>query len=182
MRIDDDNDGIPTSVELQNHLDPFNPRDAAGDLDHDGLSNLFESKHGLNIQDADTDHDGINDGAELSYWEHRLAALHSAWSYEQILNMSVNYTLNPDVDGDNITDGRETNGYEVKIITGWKSDGTPISEMRHISPNELDPLVPYANSAGAWADADSYGDRYNLTRGCQNLNRGCEFQCCGLNG
>ncbi len=56
------------------------PLYAAGDLDHDGLSNLFESKHGLNIQDPDTDHDGIADGAELSYWERRLASLHPTWS------------------------------------------------------------------------------------------------------
>ena len=75
-----DNDGIPTSVELQNHLDPFNPYDANGDLDHDGLTNIFEYDNGLNIQDSDTDHDGINDGAELRYWERRLAALHPARS------------------------------------------------------------------------------------------------------
>ena len=96
---DDDNDSIPTSIELQNHLDPFNAADAYGDLDHDGLSNLFEYEHGLNIQDADTDHDGINDGEELSYWQHRLSALHPGWSEGQVLNTSVNYTLNPDEDG-----------------------------------------------------------------------------------
>ena len=39
---DDDNDSIPTIVEVQNHLGLFNPADAAGDLDNDGLSNLFE--------------------------------------------------------------------------------------------------------------------------------------------
>ena len=154
---DDDNDTIPTSVELQNHLDPFNPADAAGDLDHDGLNNSFEYHHGLNMQDPDTDHDGINDGAELNYWESRLSALHPAWSEEQVLNMSINYTLNPDVDRDNITDGKEINGYDVKIITGWKSDGTPISEMRYISPTELDPLMPYANSTGVWTDTDGDG-------------------------
>ena len=81
--------------ELQNHLDPFNPADAAGDLDHDGLNNSFEYHHGLNMQDPDTDHDDINEGAELSYWEGRLAEIHKDWSDEQILNMSVNYTLNP---------------------------------------------------------------------------------------
>ena len=38
---DDDNDGIPTSVELQNHLDPFNSADVNGDLDHEGLNKLL---------------------------------------------------------------------------------------------------------------------------------------------
>ncbi len=127
---------------------------------NDGLSNLFEFNNGLNMQDADTDHDGINDGAELSYWENRLGDIHKDWSAGQVLNMSLNYTRNPDVDGDNITDGKEINGYEVKIITGWKSDGTPISVMRDISPDELDPLIPYGyNSSDGfhWSDVDSDG-------------------------
>ena len=38
----------------------------------------------------------------------------------------VNYTLNPDVDGDNIIDGKEIKGYSVKIIVRWKSDRTLI--------------------------------------------------------
>ncbi len=145
---DDDNDSILTSVELQNHLNPYNPLDALGDLDHDGLSNLFESKHGLNIQDADTDHDGIDDGEELNYW-----------NVTRGLDMdtAISYCKIPDVDGDNITDGKEIKGYDVKIITGWKSDGTPISEMRYISPKELDPLTPYANSTGVWLDTDKDG-------------------------
>ena len=54
---------------------------------------------------------------------------------------SISYCKIPDVDGDNITDGKEIKGYRVKIITGWKSDGTPISRTRYISPDEMDPLV-----------------------------------------
>ena len=59
-----------------------------------------------------------------------------------------------------ITDGKEIDGYDVKIITGWKSDGTPISVMRDISPDELDPLIPYGyNSSDGfhWSDVDSDG-------------------------
>ena len=113
----------------------------------DGLSNLFEFRNGLNIRDSDTDHNGIADGAELSYWESRLGDIHKDWSEEQVLNMSVNYTLNSDVDGDNIADGKEINGYSVKIITGWKSNGTPISVELNITPDELDPLIPYGYNA-----------------------------------
>ena len=58
-----------------------------------------------------------SNGAELHYWQHRLAALHPGWTSNQILNMSVNYTLNPDVDGDNITDCKEIYGHGVKINT-----------------------------------------------------------------
>ncbi len=123
---DYDNDGIPTSVELQYHLNPYDASDANGDLDHDGLSNLFEYEHNMSINDADSDHDGINDGDELSYWESRLSTMHPGWSAEQVLNMSVNYTLNPDVDNDSIPDGKEIKGYTVKIITGWDSKGEPM--------------------------------------------------------
>ena len=45
----------------------FNPDDANGDLDHDGLTNIFEYDSRLNMGDDDTDHDGINDGNELNY-------------------------------------------------------------------------------------------------------------------
>ncbi len=138
----------PKGKITNGEFNPFNPLDALGDLDHDGLSNLFESKHGLNIQDPDTDHDGIDDGYELNYWNVSMGL---------DMDTSVEYCKIPDVDGDNITDGKEIKGYKVKIITGWKGDGTPISEMRYISPAELDPLVPYANSTGVWTDTDKDG-------------------------
>ncbi len=53
--------------EPQNHIDQFYFPDAAGDLDHDGLSNLFEYQHNLSMTQADTDHDGIDDVKELHY-------------------------------------------------------------------------------------------------------------------
>ena len=146
---DDDNDSIPTSVEVQNHLDPFNPADANGDLDHDGLSNIFEYDNGLNIQDSDTDHDGINDGAEYHYWQNKLKEVHPDWDNETINDTAISYCKNPDVDGDNVPDGKEIKGYSVKIITGWKSDGTPISGMRHVWPEEMDPLIPYGYNSSS---------------------------------
>ena len=62
-----------------------------------------------------------------------------------------------DVDNDSISDGKEIKGYTVKIIVGWKDDGTPISRMRYIEPNELDPLTPYANKTGVYTDSDEDG-------------------------
>ena len=64
--IDNDGDGILNNWELLNGFDPENPSDAGSDADGDGLSNLQEYQFGLNPQDADTDHDGMGDGAELA--------------------------------------------------------------------------------------------------------------------
>jgi hypothetical protein len=41
-RLDSDGDGLNDSVEAQWGLDPANPRDAAGDIDDDGATNLEE--------------------------------------------------------------------------------------------------------------------------------------------
>ena len=100
---DDDNDTIPTSVELQNHLDPFNPADANGDLDHDGLSNIFEYKHGLSIQDADTDHDGINNGAEPYYWNiTRKLILQKALEYKGLILVGLETLRDMEIENRNI--------------------------------------------------------------------------------
>ena len=68
---------------------------------------------------------GIDDGAEYHYWQERLYLFWSGW-VNSITGAAVNYTLNPDVDGDNITDGKEIKGYSVKIITDWDSKGEPM--------------------------------------------------------
>ena len=73
-------------------------------------------------------------GDELNYWNNTVGL---------DMDTSALYCTIPDVDEDNTMDGKEINGYQVKIITGWKSDGTPISEMQFISLKELDPLIPY---------------------------------------
>ena len=76
---DDDNDTIPTSVELQYHLDPFNPADANGDLDHDGLNKSFEYHRGLNIQNLNTDHDRITTGGGANFRTENLKISELYW-------------------------------------------------------------------------------------------------------
>lgn len=63
---DIDGDGIPHCAEQDAGLDPYNPLDAGGDRDRDGLTNLDEYQRGTGINDADTDDDGIADGVEVS--------------------------------------------------------------------------------------------------------------------
>lgn len=63
---DDDGDTLPDIYELIHDLDPLNAIDATSDKDSDGLSNLLEYLHGSDINQPDTDHDGITDGDEVN--------------------------------------------------------------------------------------------------------------------
>lgn len=88
---DSDGDGIPDDFERTNGLDPNDPFDAREDQDKDGLSALQEFQAGTEINIADTDGDGLNDGEELSLGEDGF----------------VTDPLNPDTDGDGVSDGLE---------------------------------------------------------------------------
>lgn len=63
---DTDDDGIPDDVEAELGLDPTNPVDALADSDLDGMTNRREYEVGTDLRAADTDGDGLNDGAEDS--------------------------------------------------------------------------------------------------------------------
>lgn len=65
LNPDIDGDGLPDAWELLNGLNPNDPIDALEDADQDGLSNLDEYNLGTEINIADTDGDGINDGEEV---------------------------------------------------------------------------------------------------------------------
>jgi len=45
---DTDNDGMPDAWEIKYELNPYDPRDASQDADHDGITNLEEYKAGTN--------------------------------------------------------------------------------------------------------------------------------------
>jgi hypothetical protein len=89
--VDYDNDGLPTWYERQySFLNERDAADAAQDQDSDGLTNLQEFMLGTNPGNADTDGDGVNDGAEVN----RAAG--------------ATNPLNPDTDQDGLGDGVET--------------------------------------------------------------------------
>lgn len=62
---DRDNDGMPNRWEVVNGLNP-DRANARGDKDHDGLTNLAEYRRGANPADEDSDHDGHDDGDEVT--------------------------------------------------------------------------------------------------------------------
>ena len=84
---DSDGDGLPDEYELANGLDPNNALDAKEDPDRDGLTNLREFQAGTDLRNADTDGDGLTDGAEVD--THHTSP------------------LLPDTDSDGIPDGLE---------------------------------------------------------------------------
>ncbi|WP_162251441.1 Ig-like domain-containing protein [Massilia sp. Root418] len=87
---DSDGDGIPDDEELRLGMNPHNAADAQLDLDHDGLSALEEYRAGTNPRLADSDGDGLSDGAEAK--------------------CAGGYCTNPllaDTDGDGVRDGLE---------------------------------------------------------------------------
>jgi len=63
----DDNDGMPADWEIFNGLNPYDPTDATGDLDWDGLNNLDEYLNHTNPNNPDTDGDGVSDGDEVHH-------------------------------------------------------------------------------------------------------------------
>ncbi len=92
---DSDNDGLPDWFEKQfSFLNPNDAADAAKDQDGDGLTNLQEFQKGTAPDKADTDGDGISDGAEVN----RTAAGQPA----------PTDPLKKDTDGDGLSDKVET--------------------------------------------------------------------------
>ncbi|QUM81092.1 peptidase M4 family protein [Moritella sp. 5] len=63
---DSDNDGMPDQWELDNRLDPNDPTDASLDPDQDGLTNLVEYQIDSDINNSDTDADGVPDSEDSS--------------------------------------------------------------------------------------------------------------------
>ncbi len=75
---DDDGDGLPTALEIEDgidgdrdadgipdYLDELDEDGPAGDLDADGIPNEIEDYFGLDTTNDDTDGDGIHDGDEF---------------------------------------------------------------------------------------------------------------------
>jgi hypothetical protein len=85
---DTDGDGIPDHVEIPSPLlNENNAADAQADPDADDVINLIEYQKGLDMNDSDTDNDGLSDGEEVN-----------------------TYFTNPkvtDTDGDTLSDSEE---------------------------------------------------------------------------
>ena len=110
---DDDGDGMYNGYELQfpGCLSTNNAADATTDCDGDGLTNIDEFQRGTNPTLADTDRDGVNDGAEVNRMDGGSPA--------------PTNPLRADSDDDNLLDGVET---DTGIFVSATNTGTdPLS-------------------------------------------------------
>lgn len=161
---DNDNDGIPNWYEAMFPacLNPDSGSDAALDCDTDGLGNLQEYQNGTLADNADTDADGVNDGAEVNRQVGGTPAPTSP--------------VNPDTDADSLTDLAEsgTGVYNSPTDTGSDplkrdTDGDGISDPVEV---RFAPCLNPNISSDALADCDSDGlnNQQELQRGTSPTN------------
>ena len=79
------------SADPPSGSDPLNPNDGGADWDGDGLTNAEEQNAGTDMNNADTDNDGLPDGWEVNYG----------------LNPNSASDANADPDGDGLTNSQE---------------------------------------------------------------------------
>ncbi|MGC9060764.1 MAG: hypothetical protein ACP5JR_06000, partial [Thermoplasmata archaeon] len=134
---------------MEMHTDP-----RKDDSDGDRLKDGYEVRFGMNPLSNDTDGDQWDDWNEFNYW----------YKCVQNESLSASYCSTPDVDGDSITDYQEVKGYNVRIITVWDENGTPVYSDREMHG---DPLSAYKQPSGAWTKFISATQRILTTTQCE---------------
>ena len=89
--------------------DPLNPDDGGADWDGDGLTNAEEQDAGTDMNNPDTDNDGLPDGWEVAYG----------------LNPNSAGDANADPDGDGLTNAQEYAAGTNPNAADTDGDGTP---------------------------------------------------------
>ncbi len=139
-KVDTDNGGEPDGDEDPNHngridadeTDPNDPRDDRIDSDHDGLTDPQEIAAGTNPNDADSDDDGVLDGAD---------------GLKDTDGDGIIDALDPDSDNDGILDGTEAG-----ITTADLSKDTDVSKGNFVADADpgttTDPKNPDTDGDG----------------------------------
>ena len=121
-QVDVDEDLIRDDWELANGLDPSDPTDALLDPDGDGLNNYGEYIAGTDLNVADTDGDGVNDGDEINVYD--------------------SDPLDTDTDDDNMPDGFEvSNGLDPLDSADAAMPTTTLTACRTTASSSWEPTL-----------------------------------------
>ena len=131
---------------------------ANADPDMDGLINKVEKELGTDPKKADTDGDGLNDGAEVNQYK--------------------TYPLKADSDGDGLNDGAEVNQYKTDPAKA-DSDGDGLNDGAEVNQYKTYPLKADSDGDGLndGAEVNQYKtDPLKEDSDADGLNDGAEVQ------
>ena len=139
---DSDNDGIPDVWEISHGLNPNEATDAQGDQDGDLLINRDEYFNRTLPNDADSDDDGVNDGAEV-------IGLTNPLNANSLPPFFTNpNTYNPDRDGNGLPDIWEAAYQATGLLANQDPDGDSFTNAEEAIAG-TDPLsadsLPFLN-------------------------------------
>jgi len=143
----------------------FGGTDCNVDEDNDGLMTCLEEQIGTNPLVADTDSDGLNDGAE--YNTYKTDPKNKDTDGDTLTDgMEVNtYNTNPlnkDTDADGLKDNEEVNDYKTDPLDS-DSDNDELMDGAEVKTHRTNPLNPDT-------DAGSIYDGVEVARGTDPLN------------
>lgn len=159
--IDFDNDGLPTWYERGfSFLNENDGTDAAKDQDGDGLSNLQEFQLGTRPDVADTDGDGVSDGAEVNRVGGATNPLRQDTDQDGLLDgAEVAAGTNPllaDTDGDGFMDGQE-----VYHGSNPNQAGSIPSFTQNVAFVDLNAADLAAGPLDVWPNSGKMGGRFS---------------------
>jgi len=148
-RLDDKrkgaNDGFVSATVGLSWLFRGNP-----DADRDGLANRDEKTRGTNPKLADTDRDGIKDGAEVSTFRTNPLAIDSDSDGLSDLDEIKKYKSDPtqaDTDQDGLTDDEEVSKYQTNLLKG-DTDDDDLSDAEELQVHKTNPNLADSDDDG----------------------------------
>ena len=148
---DTDDGGVADGVEWVAGTDPLDPADdgLVDDADGDGLSGEEEEALGTDPLDADSDDDGLDDGAEVN--DHGTDPLNPDSDGDgpgdgEEVDLHGTDPLNPDSDGDGLDDGAEIHDGTDPLDPDSDQDG--LTDGEEVTEHGTDPLNPDSDEDG----------------------------------
>lgn len=139
------NDGFVSATAGLTLLFRGNP-----DIDRDGLTNRDEKMRGTNPRLADTDQDGIKDGAEVLTFRTNPLAIDSDGDGLSDLDEIKKYKSDPtqaDTDQDGLSDGDEVLTYQTNPLKG-DSDNDDLSDAEELQVHKTNPNLADSDDDG----------------------------------